>query len=547
MSTSALLNGFLREQNSNELVDIFIPGESGSALTEALNVTLVNKKTRTLGDDERLRGYVTQMAAALSKGRIGRGLKKFIDNLVTISWSPQETGAGKMEISFLNGISANEADLPDAFVLRRDSLTSQSISAFLALFSTVPINRRPKVIFDSETRYYECLDLLAYAKSGARVFVDGQGGLSEICLENRSADEDTFLSFYEANALSACAAAKLPSPNDGDSEGDIRENVVKTYLQVQAKKRLGKKFDALEQVLSMQTFLVDRMPKLNELERKWSEQALFFFYLDNAYIDETASAAIERARAIANRQNDDRLIAHTQRMINLTSGINAFSSHELKSATDTFSQKGDPLGYLFCLNNRMVNDSHLDETPLDRSLTNELVEFGFRTTPYSDRLSSVCSTAGVNALLLTDIATAVSLFEKGENASGLRLHHFTASVNRLIAQYVSDGTVSDDDVHNLARSIWKANMPRGLDYHHTYLLGNLAKLASNHIIRKDIHEILISERYMPYSDDNVRDGRVLEFLIPYFNSITDGQRYKGHRGFFFEQYGLLPINHFIWS
>ena len=547
MSTNAILADFAREQCTTELVDVFVPGETGLDLSKTLNAGLATKKFRTISDCVGMRAYVADVTAQMTKGRIGQGLKKIIDRVITLSWTPSPQEGGKFEISFFNGIAASNVPLPDIFLLKKDSLEPDTVSSFLSLFKSIPVDKRPKVIFDAEKNSAGSLDLLAYSKDSARVFLDSPGGLNKTDLETRTVDPGSFLKFYEANSLAACADVNLPTPNDEDPFSDMREHVVQVYLQVQAKKRLGLKFEALTQVREIQALLNRRMSSLSTDDQLWARQALFFFLLDDAYIEESSGVAIEKALAIANGLGEVRLKAHAGRMINLTAGISEFSSAELAESAETFAAQGDPMGHVFCLNNKLVNDSHLSGTGLDVGEGQELSDFCFRNTPYSDRLSTVCSTVGVNAMLLNDFAAAERSFELGESAPGLRLHHLTAQVNRLISQYVSDGGIEDEIVVDCCNSIISANLPRQLDYHHTYLLGNLEKLAKSKDAKGHVQKILKDERYLDYSDDVVESSSVIDFLIPVFRSVTDGKRYRGARGEFYERFGLLPINHFIWS
>ena len=547
MNTASLLNDYLREQSKMEFVDVFLPGETGTVLTKSIREGIGEARIKTLSDSTQLNVYMDDVSEQLSKGRISKGIKKIVDGIVSMSWSSPNEEAGKFEISFLNGISANEVDLPDAFVLRKNGLKATDISRFVSIFTSIPIERRPKIIFDCEKYLAGSLDLLSYSKSMARTFIDSPTGLIENPLENRAIEPDSFINFYEANSLAACASVELPDPNNQDSSEHIRKKIVTIYLQVQAKKRLGIKFDAHDQVLETRDYLADKISTTQGADQEWYKQALFFFLLDEAYIDESASHSIEKAAALANELEDIRLEAHVGRMINLSAGISKYSSWTLQNSATKFGEIGDLLGRVYSLNNKIVNDVHLTDNLLDPSEGENLLEFSFRATPYCDRLSSICSTVGVNALLLHDHKFAIQCLEKGETSSGLRLHHLSARVNRLIAIFVTNGRVDEESISACSDSIIAAKMPKSLDYHHTYLFGNLEKMATSKGVRKKIQDTLIEEQYVDYTPDIVQSGEVLKFLAGKFRSISDGERYKGHRGMFFERYGLLPINHFIWS
>lgn len=349
MNTASLLNDYLREQSKMEFVDVFLPGETGTVLTKSIREGIGEARIKTLSDSTQLNVYMDDVSEQLSKGRISKGIKKIVDGIVSMSWSSPNEEAGKFEISFLNGISANEVDLPDAFVLRKNGLKATDISRFVSIFTSIPIERRPKIIFDCEKYLAGSLDLLSYSKSMARTFIDSPTGLIENPLENRAIEPDSFINFYEANSLAACASVELPDPNNQDSSEHIRKKIVTIYLQVQAKKRLGIKFDAHDQVLETRDYLADKISTTQGADQEWYKQALFFFLLDEAYIDESASHSIEKAAALANELEDIRLEAHVGRMINLSAGISKYSSWTLQNSATKFGEIGDLLGRVYSL------------------------------------------------------------------------------------------------------------------------------------------------------------------------------------------------------
>ena len=349
MNTSSLLYDYLREQSKMEFVDVFLPGETGTVLTKSIREGIGEARIKTLSDSTQLNVYMDDVSEQLSKGRISKGIKKIVDGIVSMSWSSPNEEAGKFEISFLNGISANEVDLPDAFVLRKNGLKATDISRFVSIFTSIPIERRPKIIFDCEKYLAGSLDLLSYSKSMARTFIDSPTGLIENPLENRAIEPDSFINFYEANSLAACASVELPDPNNQDSSEHIRKKIVTIYLQVQAKKRLGIKFDAHDQVLETRDYLADKISTTQGADQEWYKQALFFFLLDEAYIDESASHSIEKAAALANELEDIRLEAHVGRMINLSAGISKYSSWTLQNSATKFGEIGDLLGRVYSL------------------------------------------------------------------------------------------------------------------------------------------------------------------------------------------------------
>jgi len=527
----------------NEQIDVLVSARDTDDISRAIAEIYPKRRLSEFHDHSQVSAFVSETVDKVMKGRFLKTFRRIFDGIVSVSWTPPDVDSGSFEVSLLNGISAEGVDLPEYMLIRRDELEPTHLTGLFALFEKIPPKKRPKIILDSQFDLSSTYELLSYNVERVRVFSSKPGGLEEVELRNQDVAEDSFLKFYEASALGSCAAADFFQKKMSDArEEDARKAIVQQYLRVQSLKRLGNKFEAIDPINAA----LNAVKTSDSLDEAWRSQALFFFLIDLAYAVEDPKC-VEQLTAIALRLENQKMIGHACRLVNLSAGISPFSSQRLVEGDNIFRSLGEPVGQLYCRNNLLVTNSHLMSHQTSRAECEKTLEFALEVTPFSDRLSTVCSSVGVGHLLNNDLVQAQRAFERGASASGLRFHQLTARVNRLICEYVADGRVSEESVEDCASAIQASRMPPKLDYHHTYLLGNLHQLAATKSARRSIADRLISQRYLNYSDEEVLDGHVLKFVEKKLRMLAPEGSFSGPKGEFFRRYGLLPLNHFIWN
>jgi len=526
-----------------EQIDVLVSARGAEEISRTIAEQFPKRRLSEFHDHSQVSAFVSETVQKVTRGRFLNAFRKVFDKIVSVSWTPPDLDSGSFEVSLLNGISAEGVDLPEYMLIKRDDLEPTHLTGLLALFEKIPPKQRPKIILDSELDLSSTYELLSYNVERVRVFSSKPGGLEEVELRNQDITKNNFLKFYEACALGSCATADFFQENmRNPHEGDARAAIVQHYLRVQSLKRLGNKFETIRPI---QTAL-SAMQESEALDDRWKSQALFFFLIDLAYALEDPKC-VEQLTAIALRLENQKMIGHACRMVNLSAGISPFSSQRLAEGDDIFRSLGEPIGQLYCRNNLLVTNSHLMSRQTSRAECERTLDFALEVTPFSDRLSTVCSSVGVGHLLNNDLAQAHKAFDRGAEASGLRLHQLTAQVNRLVCEFVSDGKVSEEDVEECANAIRASRMSPKLDYHHTYLLGNLHELAPSTGVKRAIAEQLITHRYLDYSDEEVLDGHVLKYVEKKLDMLAPGGAFSGPKGEFFRRYDLLPLNHFIWN
>lgn len=546
MSTRSVVDAFDNEPVLGQRVSVLLAGAAGGRVAEEASEAMRGRPVFVLHDVNEVRRHVDEIADEVNATRWRPLVAAAIRQLTSFSVTAPDTTTS-YDISLFSGLTARATNLPAMYVLNRDSLDRETLSSFITLFEKVRPESRPKIVFDAEGNSVAAADLLSVVTSSVTTYVDSPQGLRRRELTQAAALPATFEELYLANAMEACARTEFPHISGRETESERRALLTGLYLKIQAIKRSNDKSAAAPDHARLVSHLTEVLRSDSVIEREWYENLLFFALLDDGYINESGGHAIERASAIAFRSGHPWLIAHAHRMINFTSGISPFSSAKLSEGASLFASMGNQIGEAYCLNNLLVTDSHRGGTPLDTAGADALVEFALRSIEYSDGVSSICSTAGVTMLLANRFDRAIELFDLASRSSGHRLHQLTGQVNALIAECAWRGDVDLDRVKQCADAIVAARLSRRLDYHHVYLLGNLMRMMKSKAEKKRFHEYLIDQAFFSYSKKVVRKDKLLEFLIPHFQSITDGVRYKGHRGEFFERTGLLPINHFLWN
>ena len=528
---------------AREQIDVFVSTQSALEISTSIKKSIEKASIAEFQNHNEVSNFSEDTVRKIKKGKVLKGLRAVLDNIVSVSWAPPGMDSGEFEFSLLGGISAGGLRLPEYLLIRRNELEPKHLTSLFSLFEKLPPESRPKIILDSEFDLSNTYELLSYNVDRVRVFSSGLNGLQEVELQNQPISPGDFLSFYEASALGSCASVTL-THNDIENVGEeqARRMILEEYLQVQANKRLGNKFETVSQI----TKLLDLLDKTEAINRDWKHQAIFFLLIDLAYAQEDPRS-VELLTSIAYQLENPKLVAHANRMVNLSAGISPFSVQRLKEGNDIFKSLGEPIGQLYCQNNLLVTKSHLMSQQVSRFDCESTLNFAFENTSYSDRLSTVCSSVGVAHMLNSDLQLAHDAFLKGAISPGLRLHQLTARVNQLICEYVSDGQVRSKKIEECVNSILAAKLSPKLDYHQTYLLGNLLQLSSTKKNTKNIADILITERYLKYSNKQVKSGGVLKFVEQKLDMFAPDGSFSGPKGDFFRKYGVLPINHFVWN
>lgn len=541
-----VLDAFFSQASAGERVDLLVVPKTSQAIQSRLARENSNGRVDIISDNRTLVERCETIESELKYTRHRQIFSEFLNNLFSFEYIPDGV-AGAFRWSLINWMGASRANYDPTYLICRDEVSGATLSRFLSAFTRIPPRTRPKIVFDAQGEPSNARDLLRTTRDSARLFSPRGGSISDFEIGGAGAtSSERFIDLYAARALSICAESELVEPNPHGSIQDHRRYIIQMHQRIQAKKGCDRKFDASNDVVKLQSFLKKRIALSKAGEERWFAEALVFVLLDRAYVLEDNDSTVDDALTLAKILEDDEIEALASRFINFSAGVTPFASHQLGVSAELLMKSGRLVESLYSRANQVITDLHRVEGRLDEERSKEMVEFALGWTPYCDRLSSVLNAAGVTALLANKISDACDYFRQAAQANGTRLHQLSAEVNLLIAQHAAGGA-DDDSIEQIFAAIENAKISRKLDYHHTYLYGNLLALARKRGLKSRISRHLKSAKFMDYDDDVIDKGEIFSYLATKFNVISDGRKFRGHRGKFVDRHGLLPLCPFIWS
>ncbi|HEX4693572.1 hypothetical protein [Sphingomonas sp.] len=541
------IGSFTAQATRDDLVDVLIL----PYVDEGVQVSLAQKTERhqvaVIEDHCALEEHCTSLEKKLKYSKSRRVASEFMAGAFSASMTPDGI-PGQFRWGIFDWLGASEAQLPSIYVVRRNQIQDDQLCRFLRGFRAIPAHRRPKVIIDAEGEIRQGQSLLQLSRDGIRAFMPGRDGIESSELDTGIIGIERFPEAILSGALGACAETKLPRPRPGASAMERRRYAVFLYHRIQANKGCDRRFEAAADVHRLEKYLRNELREgLDDTDRPWFAEALVFTLLDRSYVLEEGAAPIENALAIAQQLNDKDLQAWALRHVNISAGVSPFASEKLEEAASRLQQAGRFAQSAYASTNRTITDLHRLDAPIDVGRADAVVDFALDWAPYCERLSSIINAAGAAALIAGNLNRAEELFRHAMNANGGSLHRISAKVNLAITHRLAGAHLTVDRVESIYRAIIIARMSPKLNYHHVYLLANLLALTGSKRLKTKIRAHLKDAAYLGYDDETVAEDKLLPFLATQFTMIADGHRFRGRRGKFVEQFGLLPLAQFIWN
>lgn len=270
------------------------------------------------------------------------------------------------------------------------------------------------------------------------------------------------------------------------------------------------------------------------------------FSLWDLYLHESRSDALDQAMQRAAEIGSDLLVAHCQRLINLSAGYSAYSRHNLEVAEMTFRRFNQVPMAIYCKNNALLNDMH--STGRTTDAFQDLIEEATEICPNIFSMVRLLNNAGVGAMLDSRFEEALEFFDRSKTFNALPIHRFGLEVNTLLCQFMMGDSLREEELQRIVLRVERANLDKRYAYHQTIVLLNILRLQEQLGHASDITRVLLRERaFMDYGSvlsGSVPLARFLEANLP---TIAPQGRYKGQRGDFILRTDLVPIIHFGWS
>jgi hypothetical protein len=541
------ISSFLSRASRDDLVDVLILPFVDEHIETSLADRTEEHRVAMVDDHHALLDHCTSLERRLKYAKPRKMASEVLSGIFSMNVTPDGV-PGSFRWGVFDWMGSSEAQLPPVYVVRRNRIRDEALCRFLRTFRSVPSLRRPKIIIDAEQSVQEARGLLRLSRDSIQAFVPGRNGLQSSDLDRSVPTIDRFPEAMLSGALGSCAETRLAEPGPDASLAERRRYAVFLYQRIQANKGCDRRFDAANDVEMLESYARRELASgLSDIDRAWFAEALVFALLDRSYVLEEGPAPIENALGIAQGLDDADLEAWVLRHVNMSAGVTKFASDQLERAAQSLQQAGRFAQAAYAATNRTITDLHRLDAPLDAGRTGAVVDYVLDWAPYCERLGSIINAAGAAALIAGNLNSAEELFRRAMDANGGSLHRISAQVNRQIARRVSGARISVDDAESIFRAIMAARMSPKLNYHHVYLLANLIGLTGSKSLKSKIRAQLREAAYLDYDEDTVANDRLLDFLATKFTVIADGRKFRGRRGLFVEEYGLLPLAQFIWN
>jgi len=286
--------------------------------------------------------------------------------------------------------------------------------------------------------------------------------------------------------------------------------------------------------------------KLSKGQKKAFDALWVLFSLWDLYLHENRPESLDRAMERASEIGSDLLVAHCQRLTNLTAGYSAYSRHSLESAEMTFRRFNQAPMAIYCKNNALLNDLHSEGRTTDAF--KDLIDEAAEICPNIFSMVRLVNNAGVGAMLDSRYEEAFDLFERSRKFNALPIHRLGLEVNTLLCRFMTGEALRADDLERIVIRVERSNLDKRYGYHQAIILLNILRLQEQLGHPSEITRVLLRERaFMDYSavlSGSVSVARFLESNLP---TTAPQGKYKGQRGDFISRTDLVPIIHFGWS
>lgn len=541
------VGSFLLRAPRDDLVDVLILPYVDEGVELSIARSAQGGRLAVVEDHKALLLHCRAIEKKLKFAKPRKVASEALSSIFSVQYGPEGV-PGTFRLGVFDWMGSSEAQLAPVYVIRRNRVQDDALCRFLRSFRSIPSARRPKVVLDSEQSVQEARVLLGKSRDSVEAFVPSRSGIQQSALDATESSVDRFPEAMLAGAFASCAETELARPGPNASLAERRRYALFLYHRVQANKGCDRRFDAARDVQLLEQFARGELAgDLRQGDRRWFAEALVFALLDRSYVLEEGPAPVENALAIAQQLEDPDLEAWVCRHVNISAGVSAFAAEQLEHATSVLQRAGRFTQAAYAATNRTITDLHSSSGSIDVGRAGDVVEYVLDWAPYCERLSSIINAAGVAALVAGNLNRAEELFRRAMDANGGSLHRISAHVNLSITRRVSGARLTVEEVERIYRSIVVAKMSPKLNYHHVYLLANLIALTCSKSLKAKIRAHLREAAYLDYSDEAVAEDKLLPFLATKFTMIADGHRFRGRRGQFVEEYGMLPLAQFIWN
>ena len=286
--------------------------------------------------------------------------------------------------------------------------------------------------------------------------------------------------------------------------------------------------------------------KLSTGQRKALNSLWVLFSLWDLYLHENRSEALDSALVRASEIGSDILVAHCQRLTNLSSGYSAYSRHNLGLAEMTFRRFNQTPMAIYCKNNALLNDLHSEGRTTDAF--KELIDEATDICPNIFSIVRLLNNAGVGAMLDSRYDEAFEFFDRSKKFNALPIHRLGLEVNTLLCRFMVGDTLAEEDLERIVIRVERSNLDNRYGYHQAILLLNILRLQEQLGHPSEITRVLLRERaFMDYDAVLAGNLSVANFLEANLPTTAPQGRYKGQRGDFILRTDLVPIIHFGWS
>jgi len=541
------IGSFLSRAARDDLVDVLILPYVDEDIQVGLAGGTDRGRVAVVDDHKALLQQCNQLEKKLKFAKPRKVAAEALSSIFSVQYGPEGV-PGNFRLGVFDWMGSSEAQLAPVYVIRRNRIQDDTLCRFLRSFRSIPPMRRPKIVIDAEQNVQETRALLRTSRDSVQAFVPGPRGIQKSALDAAESSVERFPEAMLAGAFASCAETQLEPPSPKASLAVRRRYAAFLYQRVQANKGCDRRFNAAKDVERLERFVREQLAgDLGEADRRWFAEALVFALLDRSYVLEDGPEPIENALAIAQQLEDSDLEAWACRHVNISAGVSAFASEQLERAASLLQQSGRFTQAAYAATNRTITDVHRSSGSVDVGRASDVVEYVLDWAPYCERLSSIINAAGVAALIAGNLNRAEELFRRAMDANGGNLHRISARVNLAITRRVSGARLALEDVESIYRAILVSNMSPKLNYHHVYLLANLIALTGSKPLKARIRAHLREAAYLDYDEETVAGDKLLSFLATKFTMIADGHRFRGRRGQFVEEFGMLPLAQFIWN
>ena len=528
-----------REMARGELRDFFYRNST--------NITKIR-------NEEELKKGIEGIHKELKFSRHFEGLKESLLGITGMGVSVAGYGFSITKAGTNRQPSNNSQSSKQIVYIEQDSINPKEVNQLAAMYKDLPEQRRPMLFFepfDNDTSYLRDLETLS---STIELKILGQVNKWFVNSDKKAKSKieslDDFVNYFLSNSHNSCSNAESLFLSETDfareSPIDILRKLSLEALAIKSADYNGDKFKGKIKALQ----LIDKIQLATAYmkSRKLTEclfalKGIVSIWL--AYIDENYRDGIDNCLAIARELDNQHLEAHCFRIMNIKTRGGGVTDHFLSKAVNYFFRTADHENYVYSKNNYLLNK--LTFQGIEVEAFSELVDFCLEETKYIDRLSTIVNNAGTACLLSGKLSKAMEYYELAEGLSGQPIHRVGIEVNKLITRYMAGDIIDVSTVMRLFRRIDRENLPKGFDYHQSYIFWNLVKLADfNSDVKDEIFRYLKDKNFMDYSSVLRGEESMIDFLAKSQTLNRGKGRFSGPRGDFIHRSDLYPIVHYSW-